>query len=195
MVPIGYIDGLFRGQIRGWVVDLEAPGSCVTVHVVSARGTDRRHVIADRYRADVHNQGIGDGYCGFAIPAKFFAPSAGIRFLCGEPLREFGRFSFAAGRHKATTFRKGPLAVRLDRRPATAGLTGWALNRQDPEQRRRLLLCANGHILATQTATLFREDSLIEGGDGLHGFSLPPVDASLDLALVDALTGTAIGLD
>jgi len=69
------------------------------------------------------------------------------------------------------------------------------LDRQDLEQRRRLLLCANGHILATQVATLFREDSLMEGGDGLHGFSLPPVDASSGLAMVDAFTGTAINLD
>lgn len=191
----GYIDGLSRDQVRGWVVDLEAPGHCVVVHVESARGTDPRQVVADRYRADVHKLGIGDGYCGFAVPAKFFAPSARIRFLCGQPLREFGRFSFAAARRKATTFRKGPLVVRLDRRPANAGLTGWALNRQDLQHRRRLLLCANGHILATQTATLFREDSLVEGGDGLHGFSLPPVDASSGLAVVDAFTGTAIALD
>ena len=39
------------------------------------------------------------------------------------------------------------------------------------------------------------EDSLAEGGDGLHGFSLPPVDASSGLALVDAYTGMAIALD
>lgn len=192
---IGYIDGLSRDQIRGWAVDLEAPGECVVVHVETARGVDHRQVIADRYRADVHKQGIGDGYCGFAVSAKFFAPWARIRFLCGEPLREFGRFSFPAAPRKANTFRKGPLVVRLDRRPATAGLTGWALNREDLEQRRRLLLCANGQILATQTATLFREDSLTEGGDGLHGFSLPPVDASSDLAMVDAFTGAAINLD
>jgi len=195
MPPIGYIDGHSRGQIRGWVVDPEFPGQRVVVHVESARGGDRRQVLADRYRADVHRQGIGDGYCGFAVPVRFFAPSARIRFLCGQPLREFGRFSLPGPGRKATTFRKGPLVVRLDRRPAFAGLTGWALNREDLEQRRRLLLCANGHILATQTATLFREDSLTEGGDGLHGFSLPAVDASRGLAMVDACTGTAIALD
>lgn len=195
MALIGYIDGLSRDQIRGWAVDLETPGNSVVVHVEAARGADRRQVIADRYRADVHKQGIGDGYCGFAVAAKLFGPSARIRFLCGQPLRELGRFSFPAAPRKATTFRKGPLVVRLDRRPATAGLTGWALNRQDLEQRRRLLLCANGHILATQTATLFREDSLTAGGDGLHGFSLPAVDTSSGLALVDAFTGTAINLD
>ena len=195
MALIGHIDGLSRDQIRGWVVDLEAPRTCVVVHVASTHGADGRQVVADRYRADVHKQGIGDGYCGFALPAKFFAPSARIRFLCGQPLREFGRFSFPAAHRKATTFRKGPLVVRLDRRPATAGLTGWALNRQYLEQRRRLLLCRNGHILATQAATLFREDSLTEGGDGLHGFSLPPVDAWSGLAMVDAFTGTAIALD
>lgn len=195
MALVGYIDGLSRDQIRGWAVDPETAGKSVVVHVESVRGADRRQVVADRYRADVHKQGIGDGYCGFAVPAKFFAPSARIRFLCGQPLREFGRFSLPAPRRKATTFRMGPLVVRLDLRVATAGLTGWALNRQDLKQRRRLLLCANGHILATQTATLFREDSLAEGGDGLHGFSLPPMDASWGLAMVDAFTGTAINLD
>ncbi|MFN4016088.1 MAG: hypothetical protein ACK4JB_12190 [Reyranella sp.] len=195
MAPIGYIDGLSRGQIRGWVVDPEFPGRRVVVHVEAARGTDRRQVVADRYRADVHKQGIGDGYCGFAVPGKFFAPAARIRFLCGRPLREFGRFSLPPPPGKSTTFRRGALVVRLDRRPASAGLTGWALQRRDLEHRRRLLLCANGHILATQTATLFREDSLTEGGDGLHGFSLPPIDASSGLALVDACSGTAIALD
>ena len=195
MALTSYIDGLFRDQIRGWAVDLQVPGQRVVVHVESARGADRRQVVADRYRADVHKQGIGDGYCGFAVPAKFFAPSARIRFLCGQPLREFARFSLPSPRRKATTIRKGPLVVRLDRRPASAGLTGWALSRQDLEQRRRLLLCANGQILATQTATLFREDSLTEGGDGLHGFTLPPVDASSGLSMVDAFTGMAIALD
>lgn len=195
MALIGYIDGLSRDQIRGWAVDLETPGNCVVVHVESARDAGRRQVIADRYRADVHKQGIGDGYCGFAVPAKYFDPAARIRFLCGQPLRELGRFSLRNAHPKGTTYRKGSLVLRLDRRPVTAGLTGWALDRQDLEQRRRLLLCANGHILATQAATLFREDSLMEGGDGLHGFSLPPVDASSGLAMVDAFTGTAINLD
>lgn len=194
MAHIGYVDGHSRGHIRGWAIDLDAPGHCVMVSVEAGRGVEPRQVRADRYRADVHKQGIGDGYCGFAVPTKYFDRSARIRFLCGQPLRELGRFSFGAARPKATTFRKGAFVLRLDRRPASAGLTGWALNRQDLEQRRRLLLCANGHILATQTATLFREDSLPEGGDGLHGFSLPPVDASSGLAIVDAVTGTAFDL-
>ncbi len=195
MAHIGYVDGLSRGHIRGWAVDLEAPGHCVLVHVESGHFAERRQIVADRYRADVHKQGIGDGYCGFAVPAKYFDPAARIRFLCGQPIRELGRFSFRAARPKATTYRKGPLVLRLDRRAAGASLTGWAVNRQDLEQRRRLLLCANGHILATQSATLFREDSLAEGGDGLHGFSLPPVDASAGLTIVDASTGTAIDLN
>ncbi|TAJ92149.1 MAG: hypothetical protein EPO10_10025 [Reyranella sp.] len=165
------------------------------MHFETARGGKLRRVLADRYRADVHKQGIGDGYCGFAVPAKHFDPSARVRFFCGHPLRELGRFSFRAAAPKAATFKTGSLVLRIDRRPAAAGLTGWALNRQDLEHRRRLLLCANGHIVATQTATLFREDSLSEGGDGLHGFSLPPVDASSGLAIVDASTGTAIDLD
>ena len=194
MAHIGYVDGHSRGHIRGWAIDLDAPGTCVIVRVEAGRGAEPTRVRADRYRADVHKQGIGNGYCGFAVPAKYFDRSASVRFLCGQPERELGRFSFRTPRPKATTFRKGALVLRLDRRPTTAGLTGWALNRNDLEQRRRLLLCANGQILATQTATLFREDSLPEGGDGLHGFSLPPVDASSGLAIVDASTGTAIDL-
>jgi hypothetical protein len=194
MALIGHIDGLSQNQIRGWAVDLKAPGNFVVIHVESTRDAGRQQVVADRYRADVHKQGIGDGYCGFAVPAKCFSPAARIRFLFGQPLRELGRFSLRNAPPKGTTYRAGPLVLRLDRRPITAGLTGWALNRQDLEQRRRLLLCANGHILATQSATLFREDSLTEGGDGLHGFSLPPAEAVSDLAIVDASTGTAINL-
>lgn len=194
MAFIGHIDGLFQGQIRGWVVDREAPGHCVTIHVETSGGADRRQVIADRYRADVHKQGIGDGYCGFAVAARHFGPASRIRFLCGRPLRELGRFSLRNAPPKGTIYRKGRLVLRLDRRPATAGLTGWVVNREDLDERRRLLLCANGHILATQMATLFREDALVEGGDGLHGFSLPPVGASSALALVDASSGTAINL-
>lgn len=195
MAHIGHVDGLSRGQIRGWAIDLDASSDCAVVHFETGRGAEMRHVLADRYRADVHKQGIGDGYCGFAVPAKHFDPSARVRFFCGQPLRELGRFSFRAAAPKAATFRRGSLVFRIDRRPAGAGLTGWALNRLDPEQRRRLLLCANGHILATQSATLFREDSLSEGGDGLHGFSLPPVGAVSGLAIVDASTGAAIDLD
>jgi hypothetical protein len=191
MAPIGYIDGLSRGHIRGWAVDLDAPGDPVLVHVESSHGSERRHVVADRYRADVQKQGIGDGYCGFAIAARLFSPASNIRFMCGRPLRELGRFSLETARPKGRTYRRGSVVLRLDRRPAAVGLTGWTLDRQDLEARRRLLLCANGSILTTQTATLFRHDSLTEGGDGLHGFSLPPVDTSRDLSIVDASTGTA----
>lgn len=194
MAHIGYVDGHSRGQIRGWAIDPEAPRRRVVIHVEATCGAALRPVLADRYRADVHKQGIGDGYCGFTVAAKYFDASARVRFLCGQPLRELGRFSFRAARPKPTVFKRGPLVLKVDRRPAAVGLTGWALHRQDLEQRRRLLLCANGHILATQMATLFRDDSLPEGGDGLHGFSLPPVDASSGMAIVDASTGTAFDL-
>jgi len=191
----GYVDGHSRGHIRGWAIDLQAPNSVVMVSFETSRGVRVGQVIADRYRADVHKQGFGDGYCGFAVPAEHFDPSARIRFFCGRPRHELGRFSFRTAGPGANRFTRGHFVLRLDRRPATAGLTGWVLSRQDLHQRRRLLLCANGQILATQTATLFREDSLAEGGDGLHGFSLPPVDASSQLTIIDASTGTAISLN
>lgn len=191
----GYVDGHSRGQIRGWAIDLQIPNSFVMVYFETAGGVRVGQVIADRYRADVHKQGFGDGYCGFAVPARHFDPLARIRFFCGHPPHELGRLSLRAARPRATHFRRGHFVLRLDRRPAAAGLTGWVLNRHDLQQRRRLLLCANGQILATQTATLFREDSLAEGGDGLHGFSLPPVETASPLTIVDASTGTAIGLN
>lgn len=194
MAHIGYVDGYSRGQIRGWAIDLQAPGTRVVVRAEASRGMPWRQTLADRYRADVHKQGIGDGYCGFAIPVKWFSPGERVRFFCGGTRHELGRILIGKARPKATSFRKGSLVISLDRSSPAGGVTGWALDRLDLGQRRRLLLCANGRILATQRATLFREDSLPEGGDGLHGFSLPAVAAVPGLAIVDSATGTSISL-
>jgi len=167
----GSVDGLYRGLARGWAMDLDEPTSRLTVRMVDASGRVIARGLADRYRADVQKAGYGDGYYGFALPAAPHILEV-ARFLCGGRSTELPRPNSKRGR-RPKTFQRDGYVLCLD--PGTAGsvLTGWAIDRHHPEERRLIRLRADRQSLAVQRATLYRRDSLDGGSDGFHGFSLP----------------------
>ena len=62
----GFTEAVTRHVARGWVRDSAAPGRRVVVRAV-AQGRVIGEAVADLYRGDVRDAGLGDGNCGFVI--------------------------------------------------------------------------------------------------------------------------------
>jgi hypothetical protein len=169
---VGCVDGMHRGHARGWAIDLEEPASRLTVRMVAPSGRLIAQGLADHYRADVQKAGYGDGHYGFALPAADAHGIEAARFLCGRLGTELPRPGSRPARG-AKIFRHGGYVLCLDRAAAGPVLTGWAVDRHHPDERRVIRLRAEGQPFAVQRATLFRRDSIERGSDGFHGFSLP----------------------
>lgn len=169
---VGCVDGMHRGHARGWAMDLAEPTSRLTVRMLDPSGRMIAQGLADHYRADVQKAGYGDGHYGFALPVGGAHGIEAAKFSCGEPSVELPQSS-SKPRRGAKIFRRGGYILCLDGAAAGPVLTGWAVDRHRPEERRVIRLRADGQSLAEQRATLFRRDSIETGSDGFHGFSLP----------------------
>jgi hypothetical protein len=185
---VGSIDGIHRGQIRGWAIDLTEPSSRLIIQVVDESDKVIAELLADRYRADVQKAGYGDGHHGFAMPAVGPRDMEKKRFLCGKPLTELSQPNFVPVSSGARLFERADYILCHDRISASPHFTGWALDRNHPEQRRNLRLRTGHQTLAERRATLFRSDSLERGGDGFHGFSLP-LPSNTDHLFIEDLAG------
>ncbi|MDB5580901.1 MAG: glycosyl transferase family 2 [Bradyrhizobium sp.] len=186
---VGNIDGIHRGQIRGWAIDLAEPNSRLIIQVVDESDKVIVELLADRYRADVQKAGYGDGHHGFAMPAVSPRAMEKKRFLCGKPLTELSQPDLVSGNPGTRLFERADYVLCVDQIPATAHLTGWALDRSHPEERRTLRLRSGRQTLAERRATLFRCDSLERGSDGFHGFSLPLSSSTDHLFVEDLASG------
>lgn len=63
----GSLDGVVDGEVGGWAMDAASSASLVTVEVL-IDGEVVGRALADRYRPDLLEAGIGDGRCAFALP-------------------------------------------------------------------------------------------------------------------------------
>lgn len=186
---LGSVDGVHRGYTRGWAFDPGAPTSRLIVRMVDATGAVIARGLADRYRADVHKAGHGDGHYGFALPVSDPRVLGTARFLCGPLGAELPRPGHGNGGAGARIFAHAGLMIRLDQPPGSAALSGWAIDRANPAERRVIRLRAERQTIAEQRATLFRPDSIEAGSDGFHGFSLALVRQTAPLFLDDLASG------
>ena len=79
---VGAFDGLVDGVWQGWALDRTMPGRPLAVTLVTTAG---RHIeiLADHYRADVHQLQPGHGYYGFRVPARLLPGEEPRRILVG----------------------------------------------------------------------------------------------------------------
>lgn len=185
---VGSVDGIHRGQLRGWAMDLAEPTSRLIVQVVDDSGETIARLLADRYRADVQKAGYGDGHHGFAMQVVGPRTIAKARFFCGQPITELPQPKLVPGNPDTRILERADYVLCLDQGPARPCLTGWAVDRRHPEERRTLRLRTGQQPLAEQRATLFRPDSIERGSDGFHGFSLP-LPSNTDRLFVEDLAG------
>ena len=170
---IGRVDGERGDRFCGWAFDRSNPRRRLTILILSGEATPI-YELADRYRADVQQSGIGDGYCGFSVPLHRFDGLRDISVFCDSPRIEL-RGLAASRRSKAgpesTTCRHGTYIVQFNKISGRT-IDGWALDSASPETRRRLSLWGDGQIVAEQRAALYRPELVGPDRDGFHGFSL-----------------------
>jgi hypothetical protein len=130
--------------------------------------------VADRYRADVHKSGWGDGYSGFAIPLDRLGDTAGLRVFCCHPRAELPGSTTLPKGGRAVVVQRHSYMLHLDDRLPGTPLTGWAVDWNCPDRRRLLQLQSAAGSVVRRRATLFREDIRNSRSDGYLGFVLPP---------------------
>jgi hypothetical protein len=172
----GYVDGMHGNRFCGWALDPREPRRRLVVTVEGSPGGPVA-VVADRYRADLHRAGIGDGYSGFAVPVE--RPWGRLRAFVGSPPIELPGSSDLPPPRSQHLHRSGSFALYLDNAEPRSGVSGWALDSERPGERQVLRLCdGSGRILAEQRATHYRPDLEGAGCDGFHGFAFLPVPES-----------------
>jgi hypothetical protein len=189
---VGWIDGVNRGRLHGWVFHRPYPFRRLTVEIFTAVGCSLV-VLADRYRADLQQSGLCDGYCGFSVPVQRFPEHGRIRIATRAPYFELGVVDLpqrrVANTAKAITFRRASYRMQIDRPLGHTHISGWALALTGTT-RRVLRLRSGGNVLAQQRATLYRSEIAVGDCDGYHGFSFPlPTGSTQPLSLEDIESG------
>jgi len=181
---IGRVEGVIDGRLQGWAHDRARADRPLRLRFEA--GDLVLAVDADRYRADVHRAGHGDGACGFALPVHRLGAAelcrvfddAGGAELPGSPVR------LAVTHRPVLDLDADDLAFRLDGARPAAGLTGFVVDRAEPTRRPRLGLTSGGRLLAGTGSTLWRADAEALAPDGLRGFAFAGRDGperSLDI--------------
>lgn len=179
-------------MLCGWAFDPSAPDVRQRVVLRGASGMELR-VTADRFRADVHLAGHGDGHYGFSVPAGRLGDIALVRcrwadsgvLLEGSPPRADGSAQPLA------LIRRGRWRLRVDApSPGDCRLSGYAVDLARPGIRLRLGLSGPNGDLDRARACLYRPDCECPGSDGFHGFVLRcRVAATAPLHIVDLDAG------
>ena len=176
----GHLDIASRSGIEGWAQDPADPDAPVRL-VVRVDGTVLTTVLADRYRADLAEAGIGSGCHGFVLgfasplppgPARLQVQRMGDGMdLPGSPamvhdpdVPEGPR----GGPGDGPAVLEGTIDV-LD----WGGVAGWARDAGSPDAPVGLLVSVDGRPVARMLANAYRPDLEAAGlGPGRHGFSV-----------------------
>lgn len=174
----GLVEGVVDGRLTGWAFDPNSPFERV---VVSMLDPDRGRVtaVADRYRADLHLAGYGDGHVGFAIPLRGGTPAGIVAGPDDERLPDSP--IEPASTADVPELRVGTVVLRLDP-PHLSGrrVSGWAVDSRDPFRPLRLGLAAQGRMLNETRASRFRPDR----AGAFCGFVLDHPGDERELALI-----------
>lgn len=191
---VGWVDGVNRDRLNGWVLQRSLPQRRLTVELTGSSGM-KVLVLADRYRADVHQAGFGDGHYGFSIPMRHLAGQSAIRLVTGQPQIILGRVELSptiTAIASSDFFQCASYSLKIDR-PAGPLLTGWAFSQSEGHRRHILSLRIGENIVERRRATLYRPEIISEHCDGYHGFAFPlPESTKRSLALEDVETGLVL---
>jgi hypothetical protein len=177
------------------VFDRADPAKRLTVEVVGQAGR-RLTVLADRYRADVHQHGVGDGHYGFSVPVRDLGDETAVRIFCTDPHVELVKADGGKSRKteaaKPRTFRRGSYTLQIDGPIRPGPIRGWAMDTSRPHLRRVLRLRRDGQFVEQQRATLYRSELANGERDGYHGFSFfVPSGTTRAIAVEDVEAGLA----
>ncbi len=183
----GWVDGCVDGRITGWAREPE--GDAPVVVEVLIDGTLCAAGLADVFRQDVRDAGLGNGMCGFAIavPLESYDTrllGVSVRVRGGDVLTG-GAFSAAAAELNPDRPLPRPLVpsalpIRFDAASGYEGnldhvgpdvLHGWIKRLNLPSPHPVLEIVENGSVIGTITADMWRKDlEETRQGDGRWGF-------------------------
>ena len=188
-----YIDEARPDRITGWVWDPQQPMRRISVDLLDGE-TRLARIVANEFRADLAQAGIGDGCHAFTIPLgpELLRNGHGLLRLRDAdsdadlplaPIAVQRQVPRPATRRTSATG-LGPLRLQSSIEKADgAGISGWIWNPEDPEQRIELELSVDDTVLITVVADQYRPDIEQAGfGDGRYGFSISFSDTLLPYA-------------
>jgi autotransporter passenger strand-loop-strand repeat protein len=171
-----YLDCVRRDQIAGWARDAAVPDRPVKLRVLDNDVTIGE-VVADRYRADLQQAGIGDGRHGFEfrIPGGL---SPLVRHVIRVRRARDGRelvnspWAVEAAPIPLTTAVDGTLHGKLDE-VTREWIAGWAQDSADPDAPVALQILDNGVPITRVLANAYRADLAEAGiGNGWHSLDV-----------------------
>ncbi len=171
----GYFDGVDGLTAVGWAWNPDKPEERLEV-VILADDVPVAEGVADQFRDDVLQAGIGDGRYGFKIklPERLADDKDHeIKAEIKNTERILGKTKLILNKIKAY---KGNF-------DGIKGLyvIGWAYNEINPQERVEVVILTDDVPVAEGVADQFREDLLQAGiGDGKHGFCVKLPDFILD---------------
>lgn len=174
----GHLETVTRAFVSGWAHDARDPNTPVVL-AVQVDGIPVGQVVADGFRQDLLNAGIGDGRCAFR-----FAFEGGLdpdrRHLVD--VREVANGTALHGSPAIQetvpppAIPRTPTALRWQGYVELANrhrIAGWAFDKESPNTPIALVVVDNGSVVARVLANRYREDLVgASMGDGRHGFTV-----------------------
>jgi SAM-dependent methyltransferase len=181
MIKWGVLDtGSGAELLAGWAWDHSQPDSPVSVEIYDG-GTKVATLLADQFRQDLADTGIGDGRHGFyyATPPSF---RDAARHLLSAKIAGTGIHltnspqEFVWEKEEEHSGAEGVLEDC-----SADYIAGWAWDSAQPDAPVMVDIYADDELLARVKASIFREDLREAGhGNGKHGFSFvldPPLES------------------
>ncbi len=176
---LGHLDCARHDRISGWAQDEAAPSSPVRLRILDNKRVIAE-VLADEYRRDLEDAGIGCGRHGFT-----YAVAGGLspeiphlievqrvedgQTLAGAPVTLEAEHT---GHVVTPSGQLAPWQSCLDE-VTRARIDGWAWDSRKPGEKMRLQVLVNGKPIARIVANRYRAGLADAGiGDGRHAFSL-----------------------
>ena len=187
----GRLEAVRHGHIEGWAFDPRDPTRRLEIEVL-CDGQVQGRSVADLYRQDLAEAGVGDGRHAFALPLSSALRNAGEHELVvrecqsGQPLEGSPLVWRMKTPQLETPEQPEPPQQSSELQGRFEGILngqvcGWAIDPLRPEMRVELEILCDGEPIARTRADLEREDlAEVALGDGRHGFRL-----TLDARLFD----------
>jgi hypothetical protein len=165
--PQGFHDSVGCSSIAGWAWYQNQPDVPVAVDILDG-ATVVGTVVANVYRQDLKNAGIGNGYHGFNLPTPALLKN-------GQAHSVRVRFAGTAVDLSATPRQLTCSTLEGYHDSASCSyIAGWAWDRTLPVTPVSVDIYDGANFLARTLAGVFRQDLKNAGyGDGFHGFTYP----------------------
>jgi hypothetical protein len=171
---VGSLGSVNGEQIVGWARDKDQPDSPVQVDVYEGDNL-LATVLADEYRQDLFDMGMGNGKHGFTFPTP-------DRLKDGRAYQIRVKFSGTNSELANSPLTLTVIQVEgsVDGADSTL-IAGWARNKGQPEVPIKVDIYDGSTLIATVPADQLRED-LVEAkiGNGKYGFAFPTPPALRD---------------